>query len=116
VIAVIPASNDQVVLHKFDADAALEKSGLDYIIVTSQPPAEVKAGAKFNYSIKVKSRHKKLTFQLDSGPKGMAVPPAGEVTWSVPADDANGKQDVILTIRSETGQEVFHNFPVKVSN
>ena len=39
VIAVLPSSNDQVVLHKFDADAALEKSGQDYLIVTL-PAAE----------------------------------------------------------------------------
>jgi hypothetical protein len=113
VIAVLPATNDQVVLHKFDADAALEKSGLDYLIVTSQPPVEVKTGATFTYPIKVKAKDKKVTYQLDSGPKGMTVSAAGVVTWTVPADAA-GNQDVILTVRTESGQEVFHTFAVKI--
>ncbi|QJW93403.1 c-type cytochrome domain-containing protein [Frigoriglobus tundricola] len=113
VIAVLPNSNDQVVLHKFDADAALEKSGADYLIVTSRPPTEVKAGAVFTYPVKVKSRDKKVTYQLDSGPRGMTVSGAGVAEWTVPAN-AVGTQDVILTVRTESGQEVFHTFTVKV--
>ncbi len=114
VIAVLPPSNDQVVLHKFDADAALEKSGLDYLIVTSRPPAEVKAGTNFTYPIKIKANDKKVTFRLDNGPKGMAVSATGVVTWPAPADASEVKQEVILTVRTETGQEVFHVFTVQV--
>lgn len=114
VIAVLPSSNDQVVLHKFDADAALEKSGLDYLVVTSQAPREVKAGSTFTYPIKVKAKSTKLTYQLDSGPKGMTVDAAGVVTWAVPGDATVGTQDVITTVRDGSGQEVFHTFTVKV--
>ncbi len=114
VIAVLPPSNDQVVLHKFDADAALEKSGLDYLIITSQPPAEFKAGTNFTYPIRIKSKDKKVTFRLDNGPKGMAVSATGVVTWLAPADAPEGKQEVILTIRTESGQEVFHVFAVQI--
>jgi S1-C subfamily serine protease len=114
VIAVLPPSNDQVVLYKFDADAALEKSGLDYLIITSQPPAEVKAGTNFTYTIKTKSKDKMVTFRLDNGPKGMAVSATGVVTWPAPADASEGKQEVILTVRTEAGQEVFHIFTVQV--
>jgi hypothetical protein len=57
VIIVLPVSNDRVVLHKFDVDAALEKSGLDYLFVTSQAPRGVKAGAAFTYPLRVKSKH-----------------------------------------------------------
>lgn len=114
VIAVLPASNDQVVLHKIDADAELEKSGLDYLLVTSQPPAEVKAGATFRYPIQVKSKDKKVSYQLDSGPKGMEVSGDGVVTWAVPADAPAGSRDVILTVRAGANQEVFHTFAVRV--
>lgn len=114
VIAVLPTSNDQVVLHKIDADAELEKSGLDYLIVTSQPPSEVRAGAAFNYPIKVKSKDKKVSYQLDSGPKGMEVSAEGVVTWAVPADAPAGSHDVILTVRAGANQEVFHTFTVRV--
>jgi hypothetical protein len=105
-IAVLPAGNDRVVLHRFDAEAALEKSGLNYLLVTSQPPAEVKAGTTLTYKIEVK-------FALDSGPTGMAVSADGTLTWSVPADAA-GDQEVILTVRDKSGQEAFHTFTLKV--
>ena len=114
IIAVLPASNDQVVLIKFDPTAALEKSGLDYLIVTSQPPTEVKAGIQFTYPIQVKSKDKKVTFHLDNGPKGMTVSAEGVVTWPVPQEAPEAKNDVILTIRTESGQEMFHTFVVKV--
>ena len=84
VIAVLPPSNDRVVLYKFDADEALEKSGLDYLIITSQPPAEVRAGTNFTYPVKIRAKDKKATFRLDNGPKGMAVSATGVVTWPVP--------------------------------
>lgn len=112
-IAVLPPTNDQVVLYKFDAAAALESSDQDYLIVASQPPPEVKAGATFSYAIKVKSNHLKLTFSIDSGPDGMSVSPEGVVTWT-PGDAAKGNQDVILTIKNGGGQEVFHTFTLQV--
>jgi hypothetical protein len=113
VIAVLPASNDQVVLHKFDADAALEKSGLSYLFVTSQPPREVRAGATLTYPVKVKAKGSKALYQLDSGPKGMAIDAAGVLTWEVPAT-ATGTHDVILSVKDDTGQEMFHTFAVRV--
>lgn len=114
VIAVLPVSNDRVVLHRFDVDAALESSGLDYLLVTSVAPREVKAGSALTYPVKVKSKHGGVRFRLDSGPKGMAVSEAGVVTWAVPAD-ATGDHNVILTVRDKSGQEVFHTFAVRVA-
>ena len=34
------------------------------------------------------------------------------MTWDVPADAVD--QDVILTIRDKSGQDVFHTFTIKV--
>jgi hypothetical protein len=113
VIVVLPKGNDQVVLFKFDPEEALEKSGLDYLLVTSRPPRAVKAGTTFSYPLAVKSKQGGVTFTLDSGPKGMAVSADGVVTWAVPPDAA-GQQDVILTVRDKAGQEVFHTFSVRV--
>lgn len=114
VIAVLPGGNDQVVLHKFDADAALEQSGLDYFLVTSRPPESVKAGGTFTYPVRVKSKNPKVAFKLDSGPKGMEVSAAGIVTWKVPANQTPGDQDVILTC-SCPGQDIFHTFTIRVT-
>ena len=41
-IAVFPESNDRLELHHFDVEEALEKSGLDYLLVTSRPPTTAK--------------------------------------------------------------------------
>jgi hypothetical protein len=115
VIAVLPPGNDRVVLHKFDADAALAKSGLDYLIVTSRPPATVAAGATFTYLVAAKSNTGGVTVRLDSGPPGMAASAAGVVTWVVPADAPAGDRDVILTVRDAGGREAFHTFTIRVT-
>jgi len=114
VIAVLPSGNDRVVLHKFDPDAALEKSDLDYLLVTSRPPREVKAGETLSYPILVKSKKGGVAFNLDLGPKGMAVSAAGVLTWTVPVGTPAGNEEVILTVRDKAGQEIFHNFAVKI--
>lgn len=113
-ILVLPSSNDRVVLHKIDADAALEKSGENYLLISSKPPREAKAGKTFTYAIKVKSKKGGVTYKLDSGPKGMTVTDDGVVTWAVPAE-ATGAQDVILTVRDKAGTEVFHTFTLTVA-
>ncbi len=114
VIAVLPSSNDRVVLYKLDVDAALEKSDLDYLLVTSRPPREVKAGETLSYPIRVKSKKGGVAFNLDLGPKGMAVSATGVVTWTVPVGTPAGNEEVILTVRDKAGQEIFHTFTVKV--
>jgi hypothetical protein len=113
-IAVLPPSNDQVVLHKFDAEAALDKSEEDYLFVNSRPPREVKAGTTFTYPIKAKSKKGGMTYKVDSGPKEMTVSAEGVVTWAVPAELPASDQDVILTVRDRAGQEVFHSFTLRV--
>jgi S1-C subfamily serine protease len=114
VIAILPVTNDQVVLHKFDIDAALEKSGVDYLFVTSQAPTTVKAGATVVYAMAVKAKRAPVTFKIDSGPKGMQVSKDGVVTWRVPPDEPEGNQEVILTVRDAGGQEAFHTFTLRV--
>ncbi|WP_020471586.1 S1C family serine protease [Zavarzinella formosa] len=114
VIIVLPASNDRLVLHKFDPEAALEKSGQNYLLVTSRSPREVKIGMLMSYPVKVKAKNAKVTFKLDSGPKGMAVSPTGVITWTPSSDETAGDRDVILTIRDGEGLEVFHTFTVRV--
>ena len=39
VLITIPETNDRLVLHRFDLDAALDKSGVDYLFVMSEPPS-----------------------------------------------------------------------------
>jgi hypothetical protein len=107
-IAVIDKTNDKLVLHKFDLLAALDRAGVDYLLVTSRPPA-ARPGAPFKYAPEVKSKRGGVAMKLDAGPAGMKVDPDGSVTWDVPKD-WNGTESVILTITDKSGQEIFHTF------
>ena len=114
-LITIPETNDKLVLHRFDLDAALDKAGIDYLFVTSRPPASAARGALLKYQLAVRSKQGGLKYKLDSGPKGMTVSPTGLLTWQVPGDFAGGEADVTLSVGDRTGQEVLHSFKLAVS-
>jgi hypothetical protein len=114
-IITIPTSNDQLVLHRFDADLALEKSGINYLFVTSHAPATARRGETYVYPLEVKSRKGGLKYKLDSGPTGMTVSDSGKVLWQVPRGDVEPEITVIVSIRDLGGQECFHSFTIKVN-
>ncbi len=114
-IVVLPVSMDQLILHRFDPDAALESSGVDYLLVTSQPPASAKRGRTFTYQVGIKSKKGGVTYRLDAAPLGMEVSPTGMIKWEIPAEGKDTETDVILTVRDASGQEVFHTFTLKVA-
>ena len=113
VIVTLPPTNDRLILYRLDVEEALEKSGIDYLIVTSRPPAAVR-GTEFSYQLKVKSKKGVQKYRVDSGPPGMAVFAGGRVSWAVPADYAEAQADVILTVVDAAGQETFHTFRLAV--
>ncbi len=110
----IPRTADRLVLHRLDLDAALAKSGIDYLFVTSTPPGCAVRGQEYTYPIRVKARKGGLKYRMDAGPAGMKVDADGTVRWAVPANHDGTPADVILTISDSTGQEVFHTFRVEV--
>jgi hypothetical protein len=110
----IPSSNDQVVLRRFDMDQAMDKSGVDYLVVTSQPPQAAIRGTKLTYQLKVKSRKGGLAYRLESGPAGMKISKDGKLTWSVPNDTPDEMVDIIVSVRDSAGQEAFHTFTLAV--
>jgi hypothetical protein len=113
-LITIPTSNDQLVLHRFDIEAALERAGIDYLWVTSRPPARVATGTTFTYRVAVKSRDSNVKYKLEAGPPGMAVSPAGIVTWQVPEKAGDTEVPVIVSIREASGQECFHAFTLNL--
>jgi hypothetical protein len=112
VLLTIPASNDQLVIRKFDVDAALKKSPLDYLFVASVPQRYAAKGATYAYQIEVKSKKDKVQYSLTSGPKGMTLSPTGRLVWDVSADLAESEVPVIVTITDAAGQEIFHSFTI----
>jgi S1-C subfamily serine protease len=113
-VVVLPESNDQVVLHQFDVEAALEKSGVNYLLVTSQPPRIVKEGELFRYAVVVKAMQPPISFKLETGPKGMEVSKGGIVTWKTSIGTAGRQEEVVVTVGDAQGQEVFHTFGIRV--
>jgi hypothetical protein len=111
-IVIFPESNDRLELHRFDVDEALDKSGLDYLLVTSQPRSAAPRGTVFKYQVVVKSRTGGVKYQVSSGPSGLEISPTGLVTWQVPADGAEHESQVILSIRDASGQEISHTFSI----
>ena len=110
----IPLSDDRLILRPFDIDEAMERSGVDYLLVTSRPPTKAFKGGTFNYQIKVKSRKGGLKYSLESGPAGMTVSETGKVTWPVPTEPTEDDVTVIVNIRNAAGQERFHTFTLSV--
>src|SRR5262249_9428309 len=115
-IVLFPEGNDRLELYPFDVESALEKSGLDYLLVSSRPPALAKRGAEYTYQIAVKSNKGGVNYQLSSGPEGMEVSPEGLVKWRVPAGFKSTEVEVLITVRDASGEEVFHPFTVRVAD
>jgi hypothetical protein len=113
-LVVVPGSRDELRLYPVDLESALEKSGRDYLIFTSSPPARCAKGRTFTYQAEVIARKKPVTFRLESGPEGMTVSAAGLVRWEVPAGLASDPASVILAAKDTGGQEVFQTFTLTV--
>jgi hypothetical protein len=114
VIITVPPTNDRLVVRRFDVDEALEKAGIDYLLVTSRPPPSAVKGGVFTYQLAVKSKRGGVKCWLELGPDGMKVSSAGRVTWPVPADHEAGEYDAVVGVSDRTGQELFHAFKVSV--
>jgi hypothetical protein len=114
-LVIIPGTNDRLILHRFDVQEALEKSGLDYLLVVSAPRTSARRGTTYRYAVRVKSKQGGVTYRLESGPAGMKVSPGGLLTWTVPGDFANVEATVILSVKDRSGQEIFHTFRVQIN-
>jgi predicted Zn finger-like uncharacterized protein len=115
-LVTIPATNDRLLLYRFDPDEALAKSEIDYLYVTSTPVALAVRGDTYVYPVVVKSKKGGVKIKLESGPDGMKVGADGRITWDVPKDFGQTETDVLLTVGDATGQEIFHSFRVAVRN
>lgn len=114
-LVVVPSSNDGLVLRRFDLDEILDKSGVDYLYVTSDPPAGVARGSQFDYTINVRSKKGSVTFKLEYGPPGMKLASDGRLTWSVPANNQDKDVDVLVSIGDASDQEIFHSFKLAIN-
>jgi hypothetical protein len=113
-IVLIPTSNDRLVLHRFDIEEALEKSGREFLVVVSQSPAAAYKGTSYRYPIRVKSKRGGVKYKLEAGPTAMSVSRDGTITWQVPAGFVEAETNVMVSIRDAAGQERLHSFTLPV--
>jgi hypothetical protein len=116
VIITIPPTNDRLILHRFDVEAALAKSDLNFLIVTSQPPAKAKVGETYSCQLTVKSKKAGLRYHLESSPPGMEISGTGKITWNVPGDYEEKQVDVIVLVTDSDKLERFHSFKIHLGD
>lgn len=114
VLVVLAPTNDKLQLYPFDLDAALEKSGKDYLLVEPLPPTPAVRGETFAQALAVRSKKGGVKVKLESGPAGMTVTPEGRFEWAVPGDFADQETKILLTVSDASGREVLHSFKLSV--
>jgi hypothetical protein len=115
-LLTISDNREEIVLRRLNIIEQMEKSGIDYLFVSSLPATVARAGQRYEYPVTVSSRKGGVTYKLDSGPEGMAIAADGKITWSVPGNPPDGPVGVIVSIKDESGQEIYHTFNIRVGS
>jgi len=106
---------DSLVMRRFDLQAEMETSGIDYLYLSSAPVRQsVAMGARFAYDLAVESRRGGVKVTLADGPPGMTVSPVGQVRWRVPVGYSEKQVSVVLSIKDASGQEIFDTFTLTI--
>jgi len=111
-LVTIPSSRDRLFLRRFDLVAQLNKSGIDYLFVSTIPPAVFHKGQIYAYQMDVKSKHGGVKYILDSGPPGMTLSKTGRLQWAVSPGETSAEEHVIVRVQDSTGQEIYHTFRI----
>ena len=114
-LVTIPASNDRLVLRRFDVEEALSKLEGDYLFILSPTILQAKLGQTLEHRIVAKSKSGKVTFNLADGPEGLKVEPDGKVTFAVPKTLDKGEATAVITVSDDSGQERFHKLTIRAN-
>jgi hypothetical protein len=114
VLALIPESNQSVVIRRVDVEKELENIGAPYMFVMSSPKTKILKGRRFQYAVTCRSSAPITNFELSSGPEGMMLSEAGEVVWDVPRDYSADTVGVILKITNADSKTLYHTFNLKL--
>lgn len=113
-LAYLPATNNHIVLHRVHLQRALEKSPLDYLLITSQPHYAAKRGSRYRYQFSANAKQQPVQTTIVAGPEGMTITPQGNLNWQIPATFNRETETVILSIKDATGQEVFQTWQINI--
>jgi outer membrane murein-binding lipoprotein Lpp len=108
-VLYFPLSNNEAIVRPFNLENALQKSGVDYLVVTSVPARIVAPGRTWTYQLNVLSKTKTpVKYTLQTNPDGMAISTSGKITWDVPSSLTIPQKVVVLV--ETTGDSTFHTF------
>ena len=113
-LVTIPPEGGQMTLRRVNALELLKRSSVDYLFVESTPPRMATKGNKFDYQIKARARRGGLKFELSSGPDGMTISKEGRLTWNVPTEFEDDEVTPVVTIKDDSGAEIFHTFSMRL--
>ncbi len=116
VFVVLPRTNNQVVMRRFDLDTALENAHFDYLLIASRPPRSTARGNPFEYQVETKAKRNDVTYALVSGPEGMTMSDDGIVRWQVPADFADDQVEVVVSVNDGARNKRFQSFLLAITN
>jgi hypothetical protein len=83
------------------------------LYVASVPPCSAQRGQRWSYRIRLVGGHK-ARYQLDFGPKGMAMSADGLMEWPVPQNAAREGVDVIVRMTDAADTIAYHKFRILV--
>ena len=85
-LAMLPPTQDHLILRHINFPALLEKAGVEYCYPATAPPCRVFRGKTYNYHPDIKTSAGGVICTLVKGPPGMVVTIAGDIIWNVPAN------------------------------
>ncbi|HCO27385.1 MAG: hypothetical protein CME31_09325 [Gimesia sp.] len=114
-ITFLPESRDEIVLHRFDIDAALGQAGNKYLFVTSFPTRNAERGETYQYQVRYKSNTQPVKYRVLQGPVGMTVTPEGLVQWDVPENSTSDIERIHLFLEAPSGHRFLQAFVIHVA-
>jgi serine/threonine protein kinase len=114
-LVTLPRENE-LVFHPVDVAALAARAGVKYLVVLSQPPAQVERGRLMTYQVQGRSSTTGgIGYRLESGPPAMTVTAQGLLSWRVPSDFPDRQATVIVALKDAAGLEKFHSFSLTVA-
>lgn len=111
-IAVLPVTNDRIVLRRLDVVEEFQRQ--DRVTVYSKPPASAERGELYDYQVEAVSQAGNIQYALESAPPDMKIDQAGRLTWRCPKAQTSASVPVVISVRDAAGHEAFHSFTISV--
>lgn len=112
-LAVLPATGQSIDVFKVDVGKRLRESRVEHLVIGSDPPTAAVRGSEWRYTPAVWSSRADMPTVMVSGPLGMGVSPAGELSWSVPSDLAEEVRVTVTVIDAgaKSAEQTFRVVP-----